>query len=117
MQHRANRTTFYNSGRDARKIQLMREMAFGKVARRNLVPGRLLFAAELLRVDVGQPHLLLQTLQQIENLSLYRDIKRGDRFIGHDQIGLANERAGDTDARALGAWYTLPWGVRTSLRG
>ena len=53
--------------------------------------------------DVGEPHLFLQLLQEVEDLGLHRDIEGGDRFVGDDKVGLADEGAGDADALTLTA--------------
>ena len=53
--------------------------------------------------EVGQPELLLQIEQQIEDLGLHRDVERGDRLVGHDQARIEGQGAGDADALALAA--------------
>ena len=39
----------------------------------------------------------------MQHLRLDRDVERGDRLVGDDQLGLDRERAGDADALALAA--------------
>ena len=53
--------------------------------------------------DVGEPELLLQVLQEIEDLRLHRDVERGHGLVADDQAGVDRERPGDTDALALAA--------------
>ena len=53
--------------------------------------------------DIGEAHLILQLLQEVEDLGLDGDIEGGDRFVGDDEIGLADEGACDADALALAA--------------
>jgi hypothetical protein len=53
--------------------------------------------------QVGQVELVLQPLHQVEHLRLDRDVERGDRFVGDDEVGLARQGAGDADALALTA--------------
>ena len=50
-----------------------------------------------------QPHLFPQVHQQIDDLSLNRDVQRRDALIGHDQPRLHGQRSGNTDALALAA--------------
>ena len=52
---------------------------------------------------VGQVELLLEVLEQVDHLGLDGDVERGDRLVGHDQLRLERERAGDADALALAA--------------
>ena len=51
----------------------------------------------------GQAAPLLQLLQQQQDLRLHRDVERGDRLVGDDQLGLQRQGAGDADALALAA--------------
>ena len=53
--------------------------------------------------DERQAELALQVAQQVEDLRLDRDVERGDRLVGDDQLGLQRDRAGDADALALAA--------------
>ena len=46
---------------------------------------------------------LLQVLQQVDDLRLDRHVERGDRLVGHQQLGAQGERPGDADALALAA--------------
>ena len=51
----------------------------------------------------GEAEIGLQLHQQIEHLRLHRHVERGHRFVGHDQLGLRRQGAGDGDALALAA--------------
>ena len=53
--------------------------------------------------QVGEPDLLLQILQKVEDLRLDRDVERGDRLVADDDVRLQRERPGDADALALAA--------------
>src|SRR5690348_4009255 len=53
--------------------------------------------------EVGQPHLLLQLLHEVENLSTDRDVESADRLVGDDELGLGADGARDGDALALAA--------------
>ena len=44
-----------------------------------------------------------QIKQQVDHLRLDRDVERGDRLVGDEQLGFRGERAGDADALALAA--------------
>lgn len=44
-----------------------------------------------------------QVLQQVEDLRLYGNVKRRNRFIGDNELGFNGERARDTDALPLAA--------------
>ena len=51
----------------------------------------------------GDAELPLQVLQEVHHLRLDRHVERGHRLVGHQQLRLQGERAGDTDALALAA--------------
>src|SRR6185437_787525 len=53
--------------------------------------------------DVGEPEALLQRLHQVYDLRLDRHVERRHRLVGHDQLGLYREGAGDRQALALAA--------------
>ena len=53
--------------------------------------------------QVGEPELRLQVQHQVDDLRLDRDVERGDRLVGDDQLRPDGERAGDADALALAA--------------
>ena len=53
--------------------------------------------------DERQVQLALQVAQQVDHLRLDRDVQRGDRLVGDDQLRAQRERAGDADALALAA--------------
>ena len=46
---------------------------------------------------------LLQVLQQVDDLGLDGDVERRDGLVGHQQLGVERERAGDADALTLTA--------------
>ena len=50
-----------------------------------------------------QTQLRAQVRKQIEDLRLHRNIERGDRLVGNDEIRPARKRAGNSDALALSA--------------
>ena len=52
---------------------------------------------------LDQAHLALQIEQQVQHLALNGDVKRADRLVAHDQLGLKCDGAGDADALALAA--------------
>ena len=43
------------------------------------------------------------SLQQLQDLRLHRDIERGRRLVGDQQVGIVGERHGDHHALALAA--------------
>ena len=47
--------------------------------------------------------LLLQVLQEIDDLRLHGDVQGGDRLVGHDEVGVQDERTSDGDALTLAA--------------
>src|SRR5690349_1354105 len=51
--------------------------------------------------DVGQPEVLLQVLEQVEDLGLHGDVERRDRLVADDQLRVDGERACDADPLAL----------------
>ena len=51
--------------------------------------------------EVGQPKLILKLFQQIDDLSLDRDIERRDRLIADHKLGFDRECTGDTNTLAL----------------
>ncbi len=53
--------------------------------------------------QVGHAQAVLQVLHQVEHLGLHRHVQRADRLVGHDQLGLGDQGAGDGDALALAA--------------
>ncbi len=66
--------------------------------------------------NVGQAALALQALEQVENLGLDRDVKRGYRFVADDQVGLRRERAGDAEPLPLAAGELVGKQVRRLWR-
>ena len=46
---------------------------------------------------------LLQVLEQVDDLGLDRDVERRDGLVGHQELGVERQRAGDADALALAA--------------
>ena len=59
---------------------------------------------------------LLDVLQQRDELGLHRDIERGGRLVGDQEIGLVGERHGDHDALALAARELMRIAVEPRLR-
>ena len=53
--------------------------------------------------DVRQPELRLEVLEQVEDLRLHRDVQRGDRLVGDDQLRVERERPRDPDPLPLTA--------------
>ncbi len=53
--------------------------------------------------QVRQPELPLQVLHQVDDLRLDRDVERGDRLVGDDEVRIERECAGEADALALAA--------------
>src|SRR5699024_9647699 len=53
--------------------------------------------------EIGQPELVLQILEQVDDLRLNRDIERGNRLVADDEIRICGERAGDADTLSLTA--------------
>ena len=52
---------------------------------------------------VAQPQFVLQVVEQVDHLGLDGDVERGDRLVGHDQLGPQRQRPGDADALPLAA--------------
>ena len=42
-------------------------------------------------------------LEQVDHLRLDRHVERGDRLVGHEQLGVQGQGPGDADALALAA--------------
>ena len=53
--------------------------------------------------QVGEPELVLEVVEQVDDLRLHRDVERGHRLVEHDQARLERQRASDADALALAA--------------
>ena len=53
--------------------------------------------------EVGEPELVLEVVEQVDDLRLDRDVERRDRLVGDDQLRPQRERAGDPDPLALAA--------------
>ena len=53
--------------------------------------------------QVGQPALILQILQQVDDLGLYGHIQGGNGLVAHHHLGVKDEGAGQADALALSA--------------
>ena len=62
--------------------------------------------------EIGEPELLLQVLQQIDDLRLDRDVERRDRFVADDELGTEGQRAGDADPLPLPAAELVRIAVR-----
>ena len=52
---------------------------------------------------VGQPELVLQVLEQVDDLGLDRHVQGGDRLVRDDELRPQRQRPGDADALALTA--------------
>ena len=53
--------------------------------------------------QVGQSQLILQILQQVDDLSLDRNVEGRDGFVANDEIGLGGQGSSDADALPLPA--------------
>ncbi|OEV00489.1 hypothetical protein AN217_24795 [Streptomyces qinglanensis] len=53
--------------------------------------------------DEGDPQIPLNLLEQVDDLGLDGDVQRRDRLVGHDQLRLQGQGAGDADPLALAA--------------
>ena len=53
--------------------------------------------------DVGQPELVLEVLEQVEDLRLDGHVERGHRLVADDQLRIHGQRPGDADPLALPA--------------
>ena len=53
--------------------------------------------------EVGEVELVLEVLEQVDDLGLDRDVERGDRLVGDDQLRPQRERPGDADPLPLAA--------------
>src|SRR5579863_2943280 len=51
--------------------------------------------------EVGQPELLLEFLQQVDDLRLNRDVQRRNGLVANDELRPYRERSGDADALTL----------------
>ncbi len=49
------------------------------------------------------PSRVLRVLEQLQDLRLHRDVERGGRLVGDQQVGLVRQRHGDHHALALAA--------------
>ena len=70
--------------------------------------------------QIGERELLLKLLEQGEDLCADRDVEGGDRFVGDNEPGAEDQRAGDTDALALSAGELVgiaPGGVGVEADG
>ena len=65
--------------------------------------------------DDGHAEPLAQFRQQSEYLRLYRDVERGRRFIGDQDVRLVGERHGDHHALSLAAGHLMRIGVDPPL--
>ena len=68
--------------------------------------------------DEQQRHAepLLDVLEKLDDLRLHRDIERGGRLVGDQEVGLIGERHGDHDALALAAGQLMRIGAEPRLR-
>jgi hypothetical protein len=60
--------------------------------------------------------LLLRVLQELENLRLHGDVKRGGRLVGDQQVRLVGERHRDHHALALPAGELMRIGAEPPRR-
>ncbi len=51
--------------------------------------------------------LFNEPLKQLEDLGAHRDVEGGDRFVGEEEVRVADDRAGNRDALALAAGAPL----------
>ena len=51
--------------------------------------------------QIGQPAVMLEVLQQVDDLRLHAHVESADRFVAHDEPGLDRESPGDADPLAL----------------
>ncbi len=66
--------------------------------------------------EIGEVELLLQLDEQVQDLGLDRDVERGDRLVGDDELRLQDERAGEADALALAAAELVRVALRSLAR-
>src|SRR5260370_42129851 len=62
--------------------------------------------------DNGETERTLEVRQQGEHLRLHGDIERGDRLIGHQDLGFEGQPAGERDPLALAAGKLVPEAAR-----
>ena len=53
--------------------------------------------------DHREAELFAQFVEQVDDLLLHRDVERGGRFVGDDELGVAGQGHGDEHALALAA--------------
>ena len=53
--------------------------------------------------EVGEPELVLEVGEQVEDLRLHRDVERGNRLVGNDQRRIQHQRARDRNPLPLPA--------------
>ena len=53
--------------------------------------------------QVGEVELALQVLEQVDDLSLDRDVERRDGLVGDDEVGVEGEGTGEADPLPLAA--------------
>src|SRR5215210_8108669 len=51
--------------------------------------------------DVGEVELFLEVLQEVDDLSLYRDVKRANRLVADDKTRVQRDGPGDPDPLSL----------------
>ena len=57
--------------------------------------------------QIGQAEPLAEILQEVDDLSLDRNIERGDRLVTDDEFRLQGEGTGDPDPLALAAGHFM----------
>src|SRR5262245_50364748 len=68
-------------------------------ARRDVLDDREIVRDE----EIGEPELRLEILEQVHDLGLDRDVERGHRLVGDDELRIHREGPRDADALALAA--------------
>ena len=66
--------------------------------------------------EVRELELVLQLLEQVDDLSLDRDVERRDRLVGDDEVGVERERAREPDPLPLAAGELVGVAPRGVLR-
>ena len=64
--------------------------------------------------DIRQIEVALQVAEQVEHLSLDRDVERRDRLVADDQLRRERERTRDADPLALPAGELVRVAVRSA---
>ena len=90
--------------RIAEQLATRRELDHAAGAHHRDAVGDIIDDREVVRdEEIGEPDLLLQVLQEIEDLRLDGDVERRDRLVADDELGLQRQSARDADALPLTA--------------